>query len=347
MNRAGCRQAEEIKNLSVEELDDRLAEMGLEKYRLAQILGWLYNKGVTGWDAMTNLRKSLRADLAEHFSIGILEPATVQVSEDSTRKYLFELEDGLKIESVLIPDGKRKTLCISSQVGCAMGCRFCYTGELGFTRNLDVWEIIEQVLAVRRERPASEAPTNIVFMGMGEPLLNYDNVIRAVRLLVLDEGLNFSSRHITISTVGIPDLIDRLARQATPLNLAVSLNAPDDDLRSAIMPVNRRYPLDKVFAALDKFPLPSRRRITFEYIMLKDLNDDELTARRLANRVKRIPCKVNLIPFNSFPGCDFKPSPPEVIERFQALLRSKHISAFIRESRGADIMAACGQLAAR
>ena len=340
-------QATEIKNFSVQDLAEKLAEMGLESFRQAQILSWLYNKGVTSWEEMTNLSKSLRTELAEHFSLGVLEPAQVQVSSDGTRKYLFELPDGLKVESVLIPDGRRITLCVSTQVGCALGCKFCYTGTLGFKRNLETWEIMEQALAVRRDRPADEAPTNIVFMGMGEPLLNYENVVRAVRLLALDTGLNFGSRRITLSTVGIPDLLDRLAKDNAPLSMAISLNAPRDNLRSRIMPVNKRYPLEKVLAALEKYPLAHRRRFTFEYVMLRGVNDDELCARQLANCVKRFPCKVNLISFNPFPGCEYESSGLEVTQRFQESLREKHISAFIRNSRGSDIMAACGQLAAK
>ena len=337
----------EIKNLSSEDLAGKLAEMGLETFRVPQILSWLYNKGVTGWEDMTNLSKSLRAELAERFTLGVLEPAQVQISADGTRKYLFRLPDGLKIESVLIPDGRRITLCVSSQVGCALGCRFCYTGTMGFKRNLETWEIMEQILAVRRDRPAAQAPTNIVFMGMGEPLLNYDNVVNAARMLALDVGLNFSSRHVTLSTVGIPELLERLADDSVPLSLAISLNAAKDDLRSKIMPVNKKYPLEKVLEALEKYPLLHRRRFTFEYVMLRGINDDELCARQIANCVKRFPCKVNLISFNSFPGCDYEPSVKEVIERFQRWLREKNISAFIRKSRGLDIMAACGQLAAR
>lgn len=347
MSSAPGGQRIEIKNLSSEYLAEKLAEMGLETFRGNQILSWLYNKGVTGWEGMTNLSKSLRAELAERFMLGVLEPAQVQISVDGTRKYLFQLPDGLKIESVLIPDGRRITLCVSTQVGCALGCRFCYTGTMGFKRNLETWEIMEQVLAVRRDRPVAQAPTNIVFMGMGEPLLNYDNLVRAVRLLAMDVGLNFSSRHVTLSTVGIPELLDRLADDSVPISLAISLNAAKNDLRSKIMPVNKKYPLDEVLEVLEKYPLSHRRRVTFEYVMLKGINDDELCARQLANCIKRFPCKVNLIPFNSFPGCDYEPSGMEAIERFQRWLREKNISAFIRKSRGPDIMAACGQLAAR
>ena len=336
-----------IKNYSPDSLAPILADMGFEKFRLDQILSWLYNKGVTSWEDMRNVGKSQRKALAQRFELGILTPESVQKSKDGTRKYLFKLDDSSKVESVLIPDGKRKTLCISSQVGCALGCKFCHTGTMGLKRNLEQWEIIEQILAVTRERPASQAPTNVVLMGMGEPLMNYDNVVGAVELMVLDRGMAFSHRHITLSTAGIPKMIDRLAEDEVPLSIAISLNAADDELRSRIMPVNVKYPLSEVLAAIERYPFSNRRRVTFEYIMFRGVNDDELNARKLANRVKRFPCKINLIPFNGFPGCEFEASDPEAVEKFAAVLRDKHLSVFVRKSRGADIMAACCQLAAK
>lgn len=336
-----------IKNFSVDEFAAELEYAGFERYRTEQILTWIYARGVTDWDAMTNLSKSGRVELESLFRVGILDPARVQISSDGARKYLFELEDGLKIESVLIPDGRRVTLCVSTQVGCALACKFCFTGMMGFIRNLQQWEILEQVLAVRRDRPPEEWPTNVVFMGMGEPLMNYENVMRAVRIMMLDYGLNLSPRRITLSTAGIPDKIEKLAGERPQISIALSLNAPDNELRTKLMPVNKRHSIEDVFSALKKFPLTNRRRITFEYIMLKGKNDDELSARRLANLVKRFPCKVNLIPFNPYPGAFLEPSSMRDIEVFQEILKSKNISAFIRRSRGSDILAACGQLAVR
>lgn len=334
----------EIKNLLLEEIAARLGELGLPRYRADQLIGWIYEKGVTDWNSMTNLSKALRAQLAEIFTHRILVPQKVQVSSDGTRKYLFELSDGALVESVLIPEERRRTLCVSSQVGCALACAFCFTGTLGFSRNLETWEIMEQLLAVKRDRPPEEAATNVVLMGMGEPLLNYENVVRAARLMALDNGMKFSHHRITLSTVGIPKLLDRLAHDNAPVSLAISVNAPDEETRSRIMPVNKSYPLEEVIAALERFPLPNRKRITFEYVMLAGINDSQLHARKLANKIKRLPCKVNLIPFNPFPGSDFRPSPREVVEDFQQILREKHLTTIIRKSRGQDIMAACGQL---
>ena len=338
--------APEIKNLLPEEIAGRLNMLGLPRYRADQIIGWIYDKGVTDFDSMTNLSKALRAQIKEIFTHRILVPKKVWISTDGTRKYLFELPDGACIESVLIPEERRRTLCVSSQVGCALACSFCFTGTMGFTRNLETWEIIEQALAVRRERPIEEWPTNVVLMGMGEPLLNYENVIRAARLMARDIGLKFSHRRITLSTVGIPMMLDRLAHDDAPVSLAISINAPDDQTRSRIMPVNRSYPLDEVIEALERFPLTNRKKITFEYVMLAGINDSPLHARKLANKIKRFPCKVNLIYFNPYPGSEFKASPREAVEEFQKILREmKHLTTIIRKSRGQDIMAACGQLA--
>lgn len=319
--------------------------LGLPRYRADQLIGWIYDKGVTDWDSMTNISKPLRAQLREIFSHRIFVPEKIQISADGTRKYRFALTDGARVESVLIPEERRRTLCVSSQVGCALRCAFCLTGALGFSRNLETWEIVEQILAVRRERPPEEAPSNVVLMGMGEPLLNYENVARAARLMALDHGLKFSHRRITLSTVGIPKALDRLAHDNVPVSLAISINAADEETRSRIMPVNKSYPLAEVIEALERFPLSNRKRITFEYVMLSGINDSPLHARKLANRIKRFPCKINLIPFNPFPGSDLRPSPRDAVEEFQRILHEKHFTTVIRKSRGADIMAACGQLA--
>lgn len=337
----------EIKNLTPSMLEHIIVGMGLPRYRTDQIINWIYAKGVTDWDTMTNLSKELRKQLAQNFSHQILVPKEILLSRDGTRKFLFVLKDGLTIESVLIPDKDRRTLCISSQVGCPLKCGFCYTGTIGFKRHLETWEILEQVLAVKRALRVDEHPTNIVFMGMGEPLLNYDNVIKAVEILNMDNGLKFSHRRITISTAGILPAIEKLSQEQAPISLALSLNAPDDKTRSKIMPINKNYPLDEVLKALTKFPLSNRKRITFEYVMLADVNDTPLHARQLGNKIKSFPCKVNLIPFNLFPNASFSPSPADTIEEFQKTLREKHISTFIRKSRGADILAACGQLAGK
>jgi 23S rRNA (adenine2503-C2)-methyltransferase len=350
-----------IKTLVPDELDERIADLGLKKYRAAQVFEWIYRNRVSAFDEMTNISKAERGLLAERFYISSLRILKTERSRDSTRKFLFELEDAHTIESVLIPDEDRNTLCISSQVGCAQACRFCLTGSGGFRRNLEAFEIADQVLAVEQvlaaeseeqagasrrgaELERSRRITNIVLMGMGEPLANFDEVVRALKIITADRGLGFSPRRVTLSTDGLVPEIDALGRSGIKVNLAVSLNATTDEVRSRIMPVNRRYPLGELLAACRRFPLDERRRITFEYVLLREVNDSEEDARRLAKLLKGIRCKVNLIPFNPFPGSEFKRADDAAVRRFQRVLVSHHYTALVRESRGRDISAACGQL---
>jgi 23S rRNA (adenine2503-C2)-methyltransferase len=338
-----------IKTLSLEELQEFLTGAGFRAYRAAQIYSWIYQRHAVSFDEMTDISKADREAFASLFTISAIRLLRTERSGDGTRKFLFELADGHTIESVLIPDENRLTLCISSQVGCGQACRFCLTGAGGFVRNLAAWEIADQLLETSRILRPEGGPgvTNLVLMGMGEPLANYDEVIGALEVISADRGLALSPRRITLSTSGIAPGIDRLARSGIKVNLAVSLNASTDDVRDRIMPINRRYPLNELLAACRRFPLPPRRRITFEYVLLRDINDSEEDAQRVARLLSGIRCKVNLIPFNPFPGCGYERPDDERVRRFQRVLLSRHFTAPIRESRGRDISAACGQLRER
>ncbi len=332
----------DIKNFSLEGLEGFLQGLGKEKYRAKQIFKWLYQKGATGFDEMTNLSKDFRRDLDGRARISALTPERVEVSSDGTKKYLFVLEDGASVESVLIPEDGRGTLCISSQVGCAMGCAFCLTGAFRYRRNLTCAEIVNQVCAIRE----TEHVTNIVFMGMGEPLANLDNVVNALKILICPDGFQISNRRVTVSTSGLVPEMASLGKAVT-VNLAVSLNATTDEQRDILMPINRKYPLAALLDACRNFPLPNRRMITVEYVMLRDINDTLEDAKRLVKLLRGIPVKVNLIPFNEFEGCGFRAPGQESIDRFHSYLLDRNITVITRASRGADISAACGQLSAR
>ena len=332
----------DLKNFDLVELEAYLAKHGKERYRARQVFKWLYQKGAVSFEEMSNLSKDLRRELADAAWISTLEPEAVEVSEDGTRKYLFRLADGTTIESVLIPEEDRNTLCISSQVGCAMACEFCLTGTFKLTRNLSTAEIINQICAVKREAEVK----NLVFMGMGEPLANLDNVVRALRIITCDDGLQFSTRRVTVSTAGLVPEMDLLG-QAVTVNLAVSLNATTDAQRDRLMPVNRRYPLKELIAACKRFPLPSRRMITIEYVVIDGVNDSLDDAKRLVKLISGIPCKVNLIPFNEHEGCSLRKPTQRAIDVFHKYLLDKHFTVITRSSRGSDISAACGQLKGR
>jgi len=338
-----------ITSVTLDELKERLAAMGLKPYRAAQIFSWIYQRHAVSFEEMTNIARDDRALLASVFAISPLPVLQVERSSDGTRKFLFGLGDGHTVESVLIPDEDRQTLCISSQVGCRQACRFCLTGRGGFVRDLASHEISGQVLEVARilAREGAQGITNIVLMGMGEPLANLDAVIGALRLITSDQGLGFSPRRVTVSTSGLVPEIGKLAKAGTKVNLAVSLNATTDDVRDLIMPVNRRYPIKELLAACRRFPLEPRRRITFEYVLLNGVNDSREDALRLAALLRGIKCKVNLIPFNPFPGSEFRRPDDGAVRRFQQVLLDHHLTALVRESRGRDISAACGQLRER
>ena len=329
----------DLKNLTLPALEQFLQGQGKERYRATQIFKWLYQHDVSSFDEMTNVSKSLRTELEQTACISRLEPETVEIGTDGTRKYLFVLEDGNAVESVIIPDEDRNTLCISSQAGCAMGCAFCLTGTFNLTRNLTTAEIVNQILAVRRDVDVR----NIVMMGMGEPLHNLENVIAALQIMGEDNGLQLSSRRVTVSTCGLVPELEKLGKAVT-VNLAVSLNATTDELRDRIMPINKAYPIATLLAALKKFPLPGRRKITIEYVMLGGLNDTPEDAKRLVRLLSDIPCKINLIPFNPHEGADFVPPTRASLDAFHKYLLDRHFTVITRDSRGSDISAACGQL---
>src|SRR3990167_3670188 len=364
-----------IKNLSLSELAESLKELGFEGYRARQVKKWLYQKDVSFFDEMTNLGKEYRRILSEHFTIPTLTIREVQQSMDGTRKYLIALPDERAIEAVMIPTESRNTLCLSTQVGCAMGCRFCYTGTMGLTRNLSIFEILEQVAVVRRDlnnspqphaMPAWRGPlkishkgttslrggegelrkrlTNLVFMGMVEPLVNTKNLYPALDILIDPEAFGFSRHHVTVSTVGIAPEIEKFGDK-TPVKLAVSLHATTDEVRGQMMPINKKFSLTELFTSLKKMSLPKRNRITFEYVLLHGVNDSLEDARRLTKILSSVPAKINLLLFNEFPGAPYKRPPDEWVLKFQKILLDKGYVAVIRKSRGRDILGACGQLA--
>ena len=321
------------------------ADLALEPFRANQIFRWLYKERVSTFESMTDISKPVRQKLSEHFVISRPDIELVKISGDGTRKYLFKLEDGEHIESVLIKQPKRYTLCISSQVGCAMGCKFCKTATLGFKRNLKVYEIIGQVLAVKNDICTDFY--NIVFMGMGEPFNNLDNVLAAVSILCDDHGLGFSERKITVSTSGLVPEIAKFAAAKKRGNLAVSLNATDNETRSKIMPINKKYPIEALTAALRNFPLKGRQRITIEYVLIKGVNDSPEDRKRLKKLLCNIPVKINLIPYNATARLGFESPNRETVTAWQEDLLSAKLNATIRWSKGEDIGAACGQLAAQ
>ncbi len=335
----------DLKNLTLPALEQFLQGQGKERFRALQVFKWMYQHDVRSFEEMTNISKELRAELAETAYISNLEAEAVEVGSDGTRKYLFNLGDGHAVESVLIPIEGRNTVCISSQVGCAMACEFCLTGTFKLTRNLTTAEIVNQIMAVRRDvRESGEEIRNIVMMGMGEPLHNLDNVIPAIQIMIDGNGLQLSNRRVTVSTCGLVPEMERLGREIPNVNLAVSLNATTDELRNRIMPVNRRYPIKELLQACREFPLPGRRKVTFEYVMMGGVNDSLDDAKRLLRLISDIPNKVNLIPFNEHEGCGFKAPTQAAIDAFHTYLIDRHVTVITRDSRGGDISAACGQL---
>jgi 23S rRNA (adenine2503-C2)-methyltransferase len=337
----------DLKNLSPSELIEFLASFGKERYRSIQMLRWLYQQGVQSFDEMTNLSKNFRQELRHISLISVLRPVHVEKAGDGTRKFLFQLEDGNRIESVLIPDKARLTLCVSTQVGCALGCRFCLTGKIGWKRDLKTSEILNQILEVRKMLPEKTSITNIVLMGMGEPLANYRNTLKATELMAHPDAFRFSSRRITLSTVGLLPELEEMLKERTPFRLAISLNASNDETRTYLMPINRRYPLNEVLALCRKFPLQRRIRITFEYVLVEGINDSSQDARRLLRVLKGIPSKINLIPLNEAPEIPFKRPSEERVKRFQETLAEGGLTAIVRNSKGREISAACGQLQGR
>jgi 23S rRNA (adenine2503-C2)-methyltransferase len=337
---------QDVKNFTEDSLVQWLGKHDIAAYRAGQILRWIYHRGVSSFSDMTDLSKDFRGFLSERLVITRLETERVQTSRDGSMKYLFCLRDGQHVESVLIPEPGHWTLCISTQVGCAMGCKFCLTGRGGLVRNLEPAEIVNQICAVTEDLQGPDPLTNIVLMGMGEPLANYENVVQAIRTIEGNNGLQFSSRRVTLSTAGLVPRIEDLGRDVR-VNLAVSLNAADDDTRSRLMPINRTYPIETVLSACRRFPLPPRRTIMFEYVLIAGVNDAPSDAERLARLLRPLRAKINLIPFNPFEGADFKRPEEDVILAFQEVLLNRHYTVIIRHSKGSDICAACGQLSPR
>ncbi len=337
----------DLKNLTPAGLVAYAESLGQPAFRGRQILSWIYRPGITAFEQMTNLAKEFRTLLHERAYISRFNDPTIQQSRDGAVKFGLTCEDGALIEAVLIPDEDRQTLCVSSQVGCAMGCAFCLTGTLGFRRNLTTAEMVNQVCAARDWLLAEgkeERLTNLVFMGMGEPLANLDHLLDALDILLEQRALDFSARRVTVSTCGLVPQMLELGRR-TEVNLAISLHAPDDALRQRLMPVNQRWPLAELLEACRQFPMKKRQRIMFEYTMLEGVNDSDEQAWQLAQLLRGTPCKINLLSVNEAPGIPFRSPGMERILAFQRILRSQRFPVFIRQSRGSDIAAACGQLA--
>jgi 23S rRNA (adenine2503-C2)-methyltransferase len=342
----------DCKNLDRTGLERFAESLGQPPFRGRQIMSWLYRPGITDFSEMTDLAKSFRALLPQHACISRFDEPHVERSQDGTVKFGFRLADNRVVESVLIPEEDRNTLCISAQVGCAMACSFCRTGSMGFARNLLPAEIVNQVSSVRdfllelpEQRPGSGLGiTNLVFMGMGEPLNNFDHLLTALAILTDQKGLDMASRRITVSTCGIVPNMQPLGEK-TNVNLAISLHAVDDDTRNQLMPINRRYPIAELLEACRNYPMRKRKRIMFEYLLLDGINDSDAEARQLARLLRKIPCKINLLAYNECEEIPYRPSSRERILAFQDILRAANYSVFIRSSRGGDISAACGQLA--
>jgi len=333
-----------LSDLELSELETTLEARGLDRFRGRQIYRWIHRRNIGDVDLMTDLPLALRSRLKTEFVLDTPRIVTDETSVDGTRKLVLELSDARRIESVFIPDTPAMTFCVSTQVGCAMSCRFCLTGKMGLVRNLTAGEIAGQVRVLAAATHLLDRPFNIVLMGMGEPLHNYDSTMKALRMLHDEHGLSVSPRRITLSTVGIVPGLERLAQEPFMPNLAVSLHATTDEQRSGLVPPNRKYPLAAILKACREFPLRKRSRITFEYVLLEDVNDTDDDARRLAGLLHGIKAKVNLIPLNPAPGIPYRRPSDERVDRFARILADRHITVSVRKSRGRDIRAACGQL---
>ncbi len=334
----------DIAELELAELEDALEARGARRFHARQIYAWLYRRGVSDFAAMTDLSRELRAELAREFRVFTPKLVARERSEDATEKFLLELADGAKIEAVFIPDSPAMTFCISTQAGCAMKCAFCLTGKMGLARNLTAGEIAGQVRLLAQTLGLLAEPFNIVLMGMGEPLHNYDNTMKALRMLNQEAGLGVSPRRVTLSTVGVVPGLERLAHEPFMPNLAVSLHATTEEQRGLLVPVNRKYGLAEIIEACRQFPIKRRSRITFEYVLLAGVNDAPEDARRLVALLSGIRAKVNLIPLNEAPGIPFERPSDGRINAFAQILADRHLTVSVRKSRGRDIRAACGQL---
>ena len=335
---------ENIKNYTLEALHGWFSAKGEKPFRAGQVFQWLYHHRIADWSQATNLSKELRATLSMHFHLGGLALDSRLTSRDGSLKFAFRLDDGAVIETVLMPNRTQYTVCVSTQVGCAMGCVFCATAAMGLMRNLSAGEIVQQVVEVARHLPPEKEVRNIVFMGMGEPLHNYDNLMDALNILQEDTGFCLSARRLTVSTSGLVPAILRYARDGVRANLAVSLNGVTDEMRAALMPINRRWNIEAVLDACRQLTSENRYKITFEYVLLKDVTDGLDNARKLVRLLHGFKCKVNLIPYNPHPGSAFQAPSMEHAREFQRVLLNKGLLTTLRISKGQDIQAACGQL---
>jgi len=335
----------DLKNYSIEELQELFLSLNEKPFHAKQVFQWIYREYTENFDKMTNLSKSLRFKLKNTFKINPLKTFNRSISKDKTEKFVWKLEDGHFIESVAIPDEKRLTLCISSQVGCKMNCSFCATAKIGFKKNLTVNEIISQVWSINKLYilENKKITTNIVFMGMGEPLDNLDTVIKAANILIHPHGFNISQRKVTISTVGITKHFEKIAK-STKVNLAISLHTPDNKLRNILSPINKKYNLENLMENTRKYYDIVKKPITFEYTIIKDINDSLIDAKNLVKLLNKIPCKINLIPFNPHKDSNYKKPDINTIKKFQSYLLKKGIRTLLRMPRGEDINGACGQL---
>ncbi len=338
----------DLKDLLPEELTALVEGLGHEQYRARQLMSWVHVRGTTDLDEMTDLSKSFREQLKQRVQVtGLRLTSTVSSAADRATKFLFQLPDGLHVESVLMREGQRVTACLSSQVGCPLGCTFCATAKMGFVRNLRSAEIVDQLIQMQRQALEQHGRvTNVVMMGMGEPLLNYDALVRSLRIMRQEQGLAIGGRKTTVSTAGYVPGIRRLAREGLNVGLAISLNGTTDPQRSAIMPINRKFDIDQLISAAGEYFDLTGRRVTFEYVLMEGLTDADADAARLAGISRRVPCKINLIPYNPFdPADDYHRPTPDRIRLFRDILSgSTRVAVTIRESKGRDVLAACGQL---
>ena len=334
----------DLSELELPELEEAFERLGLQRFRARQVFRWIYRRGVASFDAMTDLPQQLRASLAATAKLSTPGVVSRERSSDGTEKLLLRLADGQHIESVFIPDTPAMTFCVSTQVGCAMACRFCLTGKMGLVRNLTAGEIAGQVRVLADLLDMRDKRFNIVLMGMGEPLHNYDQTMKALRMLNDEHGLAVSPRRVTLSTVGLLPALERLASEPLMPNLAIALHAPTDAIRGELVPLNKKYGVAEIIEACRRFPLKRRSRITFEYVLLAGVNDSPEDARRLARLLSGVKSKVNLIPLNAAPGIPFERPSEAVVGRFAQILADHYLTVSVRKSRGRDIRAACGQL---
>lgn len=333
--------------VSEAELKEVFSAWNVETYRVHQVFTWVYHYHCRDFSEMSNISKTLRAKLAEHFHFSLPKIQQRTHSKDGSIKYLMELNDGSVVESVWMPSESRNTLCLSTQVGCRLNCSFCLTASLGLKRNLTAGEIIGQHIAINEELAEKDQITNVVFMGMGEPLDNYGPVVDALRIMTSPEAMKVSTRKVTVSTSGLVEKMKAFQEEKLHINLAISLNASDNATRDRLMPINKKYPIEVLIDCLKKYPLKPQRRHTIEYVLLEGINDSDEDAQRLANWLKGVPCKINLIPFNSFDSSEYRPPSDQRVLMFQNYLIEQDFSAFIRKNRATDILGACGQLASQ